>query len=286
MNQGSLFEPESVKRAEVCDAVERLDFATAGRKLEELQRLWPAAGLTWEAELIRIGSKLTGRPLGFDSGYRVWEKLESRLGPLGVPGSRRASIRRHFFSRLLAANRRLFEELRTPGGRSLGDFYLLAEQPNNARRLYEREVRQLGDGWDLRLRLGNCDFRLGHRGAARSNYHWSFLLGLPEEWTESIEDPEFTARLRDAEDPEWAFPEVCASGEVPSARFSTRREFEAFQAGFAAGPAASSAARRFCLYWVVSENKPFCLESELLEARRQMKALNPRLHARYMQRLG
>lgn len=285
MSQGSLFEPQSVIRAEVRDAIERLDFAAAGRRLKQFRRLWPEAELTWEPELIRIGAEWTGRPLDLDSGYGVWGKLESRLGPLGVPRSRTASIRRHFFSRLLAASRRLFEELHTPAGRSLGDFYLLAEQPNNARRLYEHEVRQLGDGWELRLGLGHCNFRLGHRGAAHSNYHWSFLLGLPEESWERIEDPEFLARLREVEDPEWAFPDVCAAGDLPAARFSTRREFEQFKSRFTVALTESPAPRRFCLYWIVSENKPFCTERELLEARRQMKALNPRLHARYMQRL-
>ena len=152
-------------------------------------------------------------------------------------------------------------------------------------RRYEQEMRQFGDGWELRLRLGDCNSRLGHSRAARSNYHWSFLLGLPEESWESIEDAEFLARLREAEDACWAYPEMCACGEIPSARFSSRREFEEFKTRFAAVPTESDAAWRFSFYWIVSENKVFCTHRELLEARRQMKALNPRLHARNMHRL-
>ena len=152
-------------------------------------------------------------------------------------------------------------------------------------RRYEQEMRQFGEGWELRLRLGDCNSRLGHSRAARSNYHWSFLLGLPEESWESIEDAEFLARLREAEDACWAYPEMCACGEIPSARFSSRREFEEFKTRSAAVLTESDAPRRFSFYWVVSENKVFCTHRERLEARRQMKALNPRLHARNMHRL-
>ena len=285
MNQASLFEPERVARAELCRAIEYLDLARASRKLEEFQQIWPEAPLSWEPELVRIGLPLSRRRLDFDSGYRVWKNLESQLAPLEVPSPRAAAIRRHFFSRLLAANRGLFEELRTPAGRSLGDFYLLADQPKNARRRYEQELRRLGERWELRLRLGDCNYRLGHSGAARSNYHWSFLLGLPEESWKSIEDDEFLARLRQAEEACWAFPETCACGEIPSARFSSRRDFEEFKSTFAPGLTESDAARSFSFYWVVSENKVFCPDRELLEARRQMKALNSRLHARNMQRI-
>ena len=185
-------------------------------------------------------------------------------------------MRRNFFSRLLALNRRLFEELRTPAGRPLGDFYLLAEQPNNARRHYEKQIRQVGDGWELRLLLGNCDFRLGHARVARSNYHWAFVLGLPEHSWNLIEDTGFLARLRDAEDPEWAFPEVCAAGELPPPRFSSSDQFKAFKSGFVPAPGELCGPRRFCLHWIISENKAFCSDNELIDTRMEMKALNPR----------
>jgi hypothetical protein len=101
-----------------------------------------------------------------------------------------------------------------------------------------------------------------------------------------IEDGEFLARLREAEDPAWAFPELCAEGVVPPVRFSTNAEFQQFKSRFAAALTESSGPQRFCLNWTVSDNKVFCTGDELLHARRQMKALHPQLHSRYMQRLG
>src|SRR2546427_3080396 len=181
MQQGLLFEPEVMARTELQDAIARLDFHSALRRLEGLHRFWPEAKLSWEPELVRAGSKLAAKPMDLDSGYGAWQKLEAPLNTLDVSRSWTASLRRNFFSRLLASNRKLFEELRTAAGRSLGDFYLLAEQPRNARRRYENEIRQIGDGWKVRLQLGNCDFRLGHGPVSHSNYHWSFLLGLTED---------------------------------------------------------------------------------------------------------
>lgn len=281
-----MFEPSAMLHAELRLAIERLDFAAASRKIEELRRLWPGVLLTWEPELVRMGLKLSRRRPDLDTGYGFWRTLESTSDSLGVPRSHTRAMRRHFFSRLLAANRSLFEDLRTPEGRPVGDFYLLAEQPNNARRRYEKQIRQEDDGWQIRLSLGNCDFRLGHVRVARSNYHWSYVMGLPEESWDVIEDGEFLARLRDAEDRAWAFPELCADGAVPSARFSTNAEFLQFKSRFAEALTESSGPQRFCLYWIISENKPWCTGDELLRARREMKALHPQVHSRYMQRLA
>jgi hypothetical protein len=175
IEQGFLFEPQTMAQAELRQAIERLDFAAASLKLEEFQRIWPVSELVWEPELIRVGSRLALEHLDLDSGYSAWEKLESRFESFGVSRSYASSMCRNFFSRLLAVNGALFEEPRTPGGRPLGDFFLLAEQPDNARRYYEKQIRRVGDGWELRLRLGNCDFRLGHARVARSNYHWGFV---------------------------------------------------------------------------------------------------------------
>jgi hypothetical protein len=286
MQQGFLFEPQTMAQAELRQAIERLDFAAASLKVEEFQRIWPASELAWEPDLIRIGSRLVFEHLDLDSGYSVWEKLESRLESFSVSKSYTRSMRRNFFSRLLAVNGRLFEEPRTPAGRPLGDFYLLAEEPDNARRYYEKQVRRVGDGWELRLRLGNCDFRLGHAGVARSNYHWAFVLGLPQDSWNLIEDTEFAARLRDAEDPEWAFPEVCTAGELPPPRFSTSEQFEEFKSRLVYALGEACEPRRFSIYWIISENKPFCRDNELINARIQMKALNSPLHAQYMQRLA
>jgi hypothetical protein len=224
--------------------------------------------------------------LDLDSGHSAWEKLESRLESFGVPRTYTSSMRRNFFSRLLAVNGPLFEEPRTAGGLSLGDFFLLAEQPDTARRYYEKQIRRLGDGWELRLRLGNCHFRLGHARVARSNYHWAFVQGLPQDSWNLIEDTEFLVRLRDAEDPEWAFPEVCAAGELPLPRFSTSEEFEEFKSRLVRALGEACEPRRFSIYWIISENKPFCSDGELINARIQMKALNSPLHAQYMQRIA
>jgi len=286
MQRGFLFEPEAMARTELQDAIARLDFHSALRRMEEFQRVWPEAKLTWEPELVRAGSKVAAKPMDLDSGYGAWQKLEARLNTLDVSRSWTASLRQNFFSRLLAANRKLFEDLRTAAGRSVGDFYLLAEQPRNARRRYENEIQQIGDGWKVRLQLGNCDYRLGHGPVAHSNYHWSFLLGLQEDGWARIEDSSFLARLRTADEAEWAFPELCAAGQLPPARFSSCSEFDAFKRKFGAAFIESPSPLRFCLYWVVSENKPFCSDGELINARMQLKTLHPRLHAQYMQRLA
>ena len=176
MQQGLLFEPQVMARTELQDAIARLDFHSAMRRLEEFQRVWPEAKLTWEPELVCAGSRMAAKLLDLDSGYGAWQKLEARLNTLDVSRSWTASLRRNFFSRLLASNRKLFEELRTAADRSLGDFYLLAEQPRNARRRYENEIGQIGDGWKVRLQLGNCDFRLGDGAMAHANYHWSCTI--------------------------------------------------------------------------------------------------------------
>lgn len=285
MAQGILFEPERVARAELQRSIVRLDLAEARRRLEEFRRLWPEAKLSWEPELIRIGEPLLSRRLDLDSGFREWNRLHRRLVELEVPGPAVDSLHRNLFSRLLAANRRLFEEFRTPSGRSIGDFHLLAGQPKNARRAFDNEIKKLGDGWRQRLGLGNCDFRLGNLAAARANYRWSYLLGLPEDRWPSIEDLDLLDRLQDAEEREWAFPEICIHRILPPPRFSSRSEFEAFKSEYARAFVEVAGPQRFCLHWIVSENKPFCAENELLEARRQMKALHPHLHQRYMQGL-
>src|SRR5262249_4380252 len=166
------------------------------------------------------------------------------------------------------------------------DFHLSAGQPRNARRRYEDEIRRAGDGWSVRLKLGNCNFLLGHEAVAHSNYHWSFILGLPEDHWTGIEDSVFLTKLRTTEETEWAFPEMCVAAELPSVRFSSRGEFDGFKSRFAGDLSEAIPSRRFCLYWIVSENKPFCSDSELVDARRKLKSLHPRLHAGYMQRLA
>src|ERR671931_484636 len=100
MRQGFLFEPEVISKTELQDAIARLDFHSAVRRLDEFQRVWPEARLTWEPELVRAGSRMTAKALDLDSGYEAWQKLEGRLNTLDVPRSWTASLRRNFFSRL------------------------------------------------------------------------------------------------------------------------------------------------------------------------------------------
>ena len=78
---------------------------------------------------------------------------------------------------------------------------------------------------------------------------------------------------------------MCRRGIAGRAVFIAR-EFDGFKRKFGAAFIESPSSRRFCLYWIVSENKPFCSDGELINARKQLKALHPRLHAQYMQRLA
>jgi hypothetical protein len=98
MQQGFLFEAEVMARTELQDAIARLDFYSAVRRLEEFHRFWPEAKLTWEPELVRAGSKVAAKPMDLDSGYGAWQKLEARLNTLDVSRSWTASLRRNFFS--------------------------------------------------------------------------------------------------------------------------------------------------------------------------------------------
>src|SRR5437867_9439142 len=84
MQQGFLFEPEVMARTELQDAIARLDFHCAVRRLEEFHRVWPEAKLTWEPELVRAGSRMAAKLLDLDSGYGAWQKLEARLNTLDV----------------------------------------------------------------------------------------------------------------------------------------------------------------------------------------------------------
>src|SRR5437016_2908124 len=87
MKQGFLFEPEAIALTELQDAIARLDFHAAARRLEEFQRVWPTAKLTWEPELVWAGSMLAAKPLDLDSGYQAWQKLEARMNALDISRS-------------------------------------------------------------------------------------------------------------------------------------------------------------------------------------------------------
>ncbi len=68
--------------------------------------------------------------------------------------------------------------------------------------------------------------------------------------------------------------------------FQPVNQFEEFKSRFVPALGELCGPRRFCLHWILSENKAFCSDGELIYARMQMKALNSRLHSGYMQRLA
>src|SRR5437667_9952396 len=104
MQQGLLFEPEVMARTELQDAIARLDFHSALRRLEGFHRFWPEAKLIWEPELVRAGAKLAARPMDLDSGYAAWQKLEARLNTLDVSRPWTASRTRNSIPRSLPSN--------------------------------------------------------------------------------------------------------------------------------------------------------------------------------------
>ncbi len=290
MSQLSLFDRDRVLREEIRHALTVLDFPQAERKTRSYDSIPGAAPLAWERKVLRFGQRIQKRRLDLDAGFELWERFESSSFFPSVPAAYANAIRISFFSRLLAFNRGLFEDTRTGQGRSLGDFCLRAEQPRNARRLYERELREYGDSWRLRLQLGNCNLLTGDGQAARANYRQAFLLGLPAEHNPQIADAPLRRGLAGADDPDWAFPQAFVEGRFPSPRFTAREEFEAFLRVFLDPRAgkpdpAVGEPRLFSVHWVISENRHFCDETTLLTSRRAMKALHPRLHAVYMRNL-
>src|SRR5438876_12385427 len=84
MKKGFVVGPEVMARTEQQDAMARLDFHSAMRRLEEFQRVWPEAKLTWEPELVRAGARMAAKLLDLDSGYGAWQKMEARLNTLDV----------------------------------------------------------------------------------------------------------------------------------------------------------------------------------------------------------
>lgn len=290
MSQLPLFDRDRIVREEVRHFLMRLDFARAAERVRAYRAIRGVRPLTWELKVLRFDKSVRRRNFDLDAGFEFWERFElSTLFPK-IPEAYSGAMRANFFSRLVALNRSLFEDARTAGGRSLGDYYMYAEQPRNARRSYERERLQYGENWDVRLKLGNCNFVAGDVKAARSNYRQSFLLGLPPDGVPDIVDTELRRDLTTAEDPDWAFPEAFAEGRFPSPRFTIRAEFEEFVRTFVdplSGEAASEIAppRQFGIHWVVSENRHFCDDVQLLRSRWAMKALHPRLHTIYMHNL-
>ncbi len=277
-------------REEIRRALSGLHFAEAEAGLEVYKSVPGAHALTWELKVLRFSRGIRRRNFDLDAGFELWERFELSAFFPTIPAAYSDSMRANFFSRLLAMNRSLFEDARTAEGRSLGDYYMYAEQPRNARRTYERERLRYGENWEVRLKLGNCNFVDGNIKAARANYRQSFLLGLPSDEVSDIIDAELWQDLTTAEEPDWAFPEAFVEGRFPSPRFTLRAEFDDFVRAFDDLLSDQELAdvekpRQFGVHWVVSENRHFCDDVMLLRSRRAMKALHPRLHAIYMHNL-
>lgn len=111
MEQGFLFEPSSVSRRELQEALERFDSAKAQRLLHDYSRMWPDSELQWEAEVVQFISDVSGRHYDLDSGYALWQEFSSQPFFQAIPSSFQTTIRQNFFSRLLAQSRRRMKEL-------------------------------------------------------------------------------------------------------------------------------------------------------------------------------
>jgi len=291
MTQMELFDQDTVTLGELYQSLERLDFRAAEKLVKKYSGLAAdTRELTWELDVLNFGKKIGKRKLDLDSGYHLWEGFSSRLFFQGIPELTADRIRKSFFSRLLAANRSLFEETRTKAGRSIGALYLLAGQPKNARRLLGKELKQYGENWQTRLHLGNTNVLLKEIRGARASFRQAYLLGLPESSYEDILEKELCEFLRGVDDTIWAFPEAFVSGTLPSLPFATRWDFDDFLNEFASDWSEvesdpEARAHRFFVLLIVSQNRRLCEEKLLVEARKEMKRLNPRLHAEYMQSL-
>jgi hypothetical protein len=289
VTQLGLFDQDIVVLGELYQALERLNLGSAEKLVRKYSNL-PATRhkLSWEIDVLKFCKKIAKRSLDLDSGQRLWAEFSSRHFFQEIPEQISGRIKTSFFSRLLAANRNLFVETRTRGGRSIGELYLLAGQPKNARRLLGKEIRQYGENWQNRLHLGNANVLLKQIQGARASFRQAYLLGLPERRYKDILDKELGSFLRGVDEIIWAFPEAIVSGVLRTPPFVTRREFDLFYRNFAENCSADefdpgATARRFAVLLILSQNRRFCGDSLLVATRKELKRLNPRLHARYMQ---
>ena len=227
-NQLSLFNDLNIGRRQMQDALERLDFAEAQRRADRIALEWPGASLEWELELLDLARAFSRTRIGIDTGHALWQEFASKPLFGKIPAYSRDRLQHSYFLRLLAVNRSLFDWSRTAGGLSIGELYLLAGQVRSARRFFEREIREFGDSWPLRLKLGNCYVALGDLKGARANYRQAYLLGLRDDALPDIEDLELRNFLQAAEQPEWAFCEACVDGLIAAPRFDGRQSLETF----------------------------------------------------------
>jgi hypothetical protein len=289
MMQLDLFDRDKVLRAEIRAALVGLDFRLAGERCRQYAKIPGAASLEWELDVLHFIERHARRRLSLEAGVRLWEEFESSLFFGRIPSVYALDLEKSYFSRLLAANRTLFDSTNSPERALLAPLYMRAGQAKNARRLIQKEIEENGENWELRLLLGNCFLSLGESSAARVNYTWAALCGLPETAIGEVEDHEFAELLRSGSAPGWGFAEAAAEGVVRVPRFKSREDFESFVFEFVdrieGNPDGSSPPCRFAVWLTLSENRRLCSGGQLEAARRRLKELNPRLHAVYMTRL-
>ena len=285
-NQLTLFNDLNIDRRQMQEALERLDFTEAQRMADRIALEWPGACLEWELDLLDLARAFGRTRIGLDAGYALWQEFASKPLFRKIPAYSRDRLQQSYFFRLLAVNRSLFDWSRTAGGLSIGEFHLLAGQVRSARRFFDREIREFGDSWPLRLKLGNCYVALGDLKGANANYRQAHLQGLHDEAFPDIADLELREFLHAAEQPEWAFCEACVEGLVAAPRFDDRQSVEAFVEEHLQRGRESKAPQRFCACWIVSENKIICSDPLLVQVRKEMTSLHPGLQSRYMRRLS
>ncbi len=290
MTQLDLFDRDRVMREEIRSALVGLDFRRAGELCRQYAEIPGAASLEWELDVLHFVKRHARRRLSLEAGVRLWEDFESSLFFGRIPSVYALDLEKSYFSRLLAANRTLFDSTNSPERALLAPLYMRAGQAKNARRLIQKEIEENGENWELRLLLGNCFLSLGEPVAARVNYTWAALCGLPETAIGEVEDPDFVRLLRSGVAPGWGFAEAAAEGVVRVPRFKSRDDFESFVSEFVdrieGNPDSISPPCRFAVWLTLSENRRFCTDGQLQAARRRLKELNPRLHAVHMNRLN
>lgn len=282
--QLSLFLDAILERNRLLSALTRLDHREAQALAEEFLERWPDSRLSWELELLHFCEQAAPE-LDPDQTYELWHEFAGRPGFSKIPEKIRNAARIRLFSRVLDAQRTPIwhQTTRTRQGVSLGEFLRLADRTAEAVKSFERERKEQGDEWRLGIAIGNCYSCLGEAKAAYSNYRRAFFLGLPTREYGQIENPRFRSWLEEAEG-DWPFAEVLLRSEMPRMRFDVRSEFEDFCSQFPRDEN-KSPEWQFCRCFVISENRQYCEEEDWQQARRQMKVLQPRLHARYMSSL-
>lgn len=272
------------ERIRLC--IEQFDQSGAATALKEYRQVWENGRVTWEASVIEFFE--TRQVLGdLDEATAIWAEFESSLAFLQVPETSRTALEQAFFAHALDA-------LAAPGmtrtarQTSVGLLWYRAGKYPEACRWVEEELRQFGEDAVLRLRLGNCCYRAQKCRQAGENYRRSVLLGLPSEMVPEIEEPELRCFLESCDDLQWGVVEAVLEnkGLIKVPLFGNLDELTKWLKNEEQGASASQPPAQFFRFLVICANRQICPEEILLDARKGMKRLNPRLHATYMQRLG